>query len=150
MASRESFNNNAVEADGIRMEIWEPDFIVLPIPKNRLGANTPVQINVYITNNTATPFPFIYDTLIPELVKADGKALHPQKLIDRQITTSQYNGIFIPPHRGYALVRSLIAKLCQRKYSTSGLKMFGWVWCILLSWSFALFSLETKVHSQLP
>jgi hypothetical protein len=42
--------------NGIRMEIWEPNLIVLPIPENKLDANTPVQINVFITNNMPTPF----------------------------------------------------------------------------------------------
>lgn len=110
MTSFESNGSNAVEADDISMEIWEPDLIVLPIPDNRLDADIPVQINVFITNNTPTPFPFIYGILSPELVGEDGLELQPQKLIDRQISTSQYDGISIPPKR--SLVCSLIAKLC--------------------------------------
>lgn len=109
MTELEFFDNDAAEVDGIRMEIWEPDLIVLPIPENRLDANTPVQINVFITNNTPTTFAFVYGILTPELVEPGGQALHSQKLIDEQIPTSQYDGIGIPPKR--SLVRCLIAKL---------------------------------------
>ncbi|MDZ7959898.1 MAG: hypothetical protein RMY34_18780 [Aulosira sp. DedQUE10] len=97
------------EADGIQMEICEPNLIVLPITENRTSANTCLQINIAITNNTPIPFPFVYGILTPELLTPNGQALNPQKLIDRQITPSRYNGIAIPSKK--TLSCYLIAKL---------------------------------------
>jgi hypothetical protein len=109
MTSFELNHSKEIEENGIQMEIWEPSFIVLPIPDNREWVNTCLQINVAITNNKLTPFPFIYDILTPELLAPDGQALHPQKLTNRQINPSQYNGMGIPHKK--TLSCYLIAKL---------------------------------------
>ncbi len=58
MTSGESFNNNAVEADGVVIEIVNPNLIVLPIPEDRLGTNSTVELGIRITNNALTPFCF--------------------------------------------------------------------------------------------
>ena len=109
MASSESNNSNKIEANGIHMEILEPNFIVLPIPDKITGINTSLQINVTITNNILELFPFIYDLLIPELLVPGGQVLHPQKLINRQATPNQYNGMGIPHKK--TLSCYLIAKI---------------------------------------
>ena len=87
MTSRESNNSNVSKANGIHIEIWEPELIVLPIPENKSDANTLLQIQVFITNNTATTFPLIDGILMPELVKPEDELLQPQKLINRNNCT---------------------------------------------------------------
>lgn len=79
MTSFESNNSNAVEANGIRLEIREPNLIVLPIPENRFGSNTFVQIVVDLINNTSTPFRLNpNNSLMPELLTSDGQLLQGQ------------------------------------------------------------------------
>ncbi len=96
MKTFESNDSNTCEADNIQMKILEPNLIVLPIPHQRVNTNTYLQIDLGITNNTPTTFPFVYEILTPEFLSPDGQVLHPQKLMNTQITPSQYNGMGIP------------------------------------------------------
>ncbi|WP_255502658.1 hypothetical protein [Okeania sp. KiyG1] len=43
MKPAESFDNNNNEANSIRLEIWEPSLIVLPIPERTSLANISFQ-----------------------------------------------------------------------------------------------------------
>ncbi|MCC3434039.1 MAG: hypothetical protein JGK03_17775 [Microcoleus sp. PH2017_25_DOB_D_A] len=98
-----------MEQKGIDIEIWEPEFIVVPVPKNSTNATTFVQIHIEITNNIPRLFPFIDKFLTPELFTVDRKEIRPQKTSDRPIATNYYKGIAIPQNR--AIVRSFMAKL---------------------------------------
>lgn len=67
-------DKSAVEVDGIRFETLVPDR-TLNVPQKELGAKTLVQLaGIRITNNTPNPIRFsFHDTLIPEIVGADGQ-----------------------------------------------------------------------------
>jgi hypothetical protein len=83
MTSFESNHSNAFDFDSIRMEIWQPALIVLPIPENRSGINTYVEIGVYITNNARTSLRFNpVKTLIPELLISE-------ELLQRFLVTNE-------------------------------------------------------------
>jgi hypothetical protein len=77
--SRESFDNNAVEANGIFIEVANPNpkvfpTRVFPIPKNLLGANTSIQVTLRIINNTSTSFRLNpSQTFIPEVWTSDNQ-----------------------------------------------------------------------------
>lgn len=78
LISFESSDSNAVETNGIRLEILAPDR-VWRIPENQPNATTPVRIGFQMTNNTPDPirFPpldplFIFSL---EIVDADGNLL---------------------------------------------------------------------------
>ncbi len=75
MTSNESNNSNDLEANDIPIEIWQSDLIVLPIPENKPGTNTYMQINLHITNNARTSFRFNPKKIIPELITSDGQIL---------------------------------------------------------------------------
>ncbi|VXD25180.1 hypothetical protein PL8927_840003 [Planktothrix serta PCC 8927] len=111
MTFRESVDSSVIEAEGICIEIWEPDLIVIPKLDFTNSIGIPLQINVLITNNTTTPFPFINHLLMLEIVGVDAQALHPTRLIDRQLTISHYQGISIPPKQ--TIIRSLIAQISK-------------------------------------
>ena len=83
MRSEEDFGSNAITKNGIRLETQEPNFIVLPIPENRDGSNTFVEIIVYLINDTSTPFYLSPDeSLIPEILDSDGQAMQGQEALD--------------------------------------------------------------------
>jgi hypothetical protein len=96
MTSFESNDSNTCETDGIRMEISEPNLIVFPISNQRVNSSTCLQIDIGITNNKQTLFPFVYEFLTPEFLSSDGQVLHPQKLMNTQMAPSRYNGMGIP------------------------------------------------------
>ncbi len=100
MTSFECNDSNVVEVNGVRLEILTSDLIVLPIPENRSSSNTSVQIGVYITNNTPTPFHFSpNDTLIPELITSDGQALQGQVVTDEPLDQVKTNTLIRPGFR---------------------------------------------------
>lgn len=87
---RESNDSNAVEADGIRLEIMLPDLVALAIPKNNSGAIAPLHLVLQITNNTSNPFSVSFDdTFIPELVNSDGQTLQGLLVINEKESTNQ-------------------------------------------------------------
>jgi hypothetical protein len=66
-------NNSAVEVDGIRFETFIPEPL-LTLPNQSENSYQSVQIGMWITNNTLTPFHFsFYGTFTPELVMPDGE-----------------------------------------------------------------------------
>lgn len=71
-------DSNAVEKDGIRMEISGP-YPALPIPKKGLG-RIHSGLAVEITNNTSTTIQAGWDNLSAELIGPDGQALQLQRL----------------------------------------------------------------------
>lgn len=111
MTSFESNDSNVFEVDGVRMEIMVPELVALAIPENKPGANTIVRLRVLITNNTSSPVPFIYDTLIPEIVEPDGQTLSRRELIRRQFGTEKYGCRLVMPGKEKAIVVSLDARL---------------------------------------
>lgn len=111
MTFGESVDSSIIEGHGILIEIGEPDLIVMPRPEMASNVGIPIQINVLITNNTATPFPFVNHLLMLELVGSDAQTVHTTRLIDRQLTISPYRGILIPPKK--TIIRSFIAKLSK-------------------------------------
>lgn len=100
MTSGESTDSNAVEANGIHIEIANPNPRLFPtrvyfIPKNQLGLTTPVEFTMRIINNTSNPFRLNpYQTFIPELLTADGQALQKQIASDEPVTNTQTNENF--------------------------------------------------------
>ncbi|MCC3408558.1 MAG: hypothetical protein JGK17_23835 [Microcoleus sp. PH2017_10_PVI_O_A] len=68
MTDFNSSDNNTVEQKGIDIEIWEPAFIVISVPKNSTNATTFIQIHLAITNNTSTLSPFINKYLTPNFL----------------------------------------------------------------------------------
>jgi len=110
MTSFKSNDSNAFEFDSIRMEIWQPNLIVLPIPENRFTANTFVQIGVYITNNARTSFRFNpAKTLIPELMTSEGQLLQ-RFLVTNEFTAAVQTNTPQSPGLGFKLTR-LLSKL---------------------------------------
>jgi hypothetical protein len=99
MTPFESNDSDTCEADSIQIKILEPNLMVLPIPDQRVNTNTCLQIDIGITNNTPTFFPFVYDILTPEFLSPNGQVLHPQKLMNMQMAPSRYNGMGIPHKR---------------------------------------------------
>lgn len=110
MTSFESNDSNALEADGIRIEISEPEFIVFPIPENRPGADTPVQFDIGINNNTSTPVPFCSEgNLVPELIGPDGQTIQRQEPRGRHLETGIPYCDLVQP--GWPIGVSLSARL---------------------------------------
>ncbi len=108
MTSGESFNKNAVEADGVVIEILNPNLIVLPIPENRLGANNTVELGISITNNTSTRFRLNpYEIFIPELVALDGQALQ-RHLSLEGYETRENNYLLVPPREAKSFFISVM------------------------------------------
>ncbi|GGA25972.1 hypothetical protein [Okeania sp. KiyG1] len=82
MKSAELFDNNNDEANSIRLEIWEPSLIVLPIPERTPLANISFRLRLKLTNQTGKPWKINPDPIItPELMSSDGKVL------ERKLTT---------------------------------------------------------------
>ncbi|MEG3967374.1 MULTISPECIES: hypothetical protein [unclassified Microcoleus] len=103
---RESFDNNAVEANGIFIEVTNPSprfypTLVFPIPKNLLGSHTSIQVTLRIINNTSTSFRVNpSQTFIPEVWTSDNQtrqrlrdidclaaSTHPNRPFDREATS---------------------------------------------------------------
>ncbi|VXD22748.1 hypothetical protein PL8927_760058 [Planktothrix serta PCC 8927] len=97
MTSFESTNSNSVEANGISLEIVNPNSMlfstrVYPLPKNELGATTNMEFTVRIINNTLNPIRLNpYQTFIPELLTADGQPLQKQIATVQPVSNTQTN-----------------------------------------------------------
>ena len=112
MISSESNHNNTFDFDSIRMEIWQPDLIVLPIPEKRSGINTSVKIDLCITNNARTSFRFNpTKTLIPELMISEGEILQ-QFLVTNESPAGVQTSTLDAPSLGFKLTR-LLSKLTR-------------------------------------
>ncbi|GJD20237.1 hypothetical protein RIVM261_051930 [Rivularia sp. IAM M-261] len=68
-------NSKDLEVNDIPIEIWLPDLIVVPVPENKPGTNTYMQIDLHLTNNARTSFRFNPKKLILELITSDGQIL---------------------------------------------------------------------------
>jgi len=108
MTSVQLNDSNTFNVDGIQIEIWEPNLIVLPISNNTVNASTCLKIAIGITNKTLTSFPFFLEKLTPEILTNTGQALHPQKLVNAQTTPNIHNSIAIPSKK--TLICYLIAE----------------------------------------
>ncbi|OUL35527.1 hypothetical protein BV372_10780 [Nostoc sp. T09] len=129
MSSFELNDSNTFKVDGIHIEIWEPNLIVLPVPNTTENANISLQITICITNNALSSFPFFCDKLSPEILASSGQVIHPQKLINAQITPSIDNSIAIPSKK--TLLCYLIAKLSIQN------NLFQLQWNICTSFQFS-------------
>ncbi|WP_377473643.1 MAG: hypothetical protein P2A85_15685 [Microcoleus anatoxicus] len=110
MTSQGANNSNQVKQSGLLLEIREPQIIALAIPENQPGATAPLSFTVSITNPTQTPIPFIlYDALIPEIRRPDGRVLHRKEPINRQVGSGEYSGELIG--FGKQIVTSLEGRL---------------------------------------
>ncbi|MBD2511731.1 hypothetical protein H6G91_31575 [Nostoc muscorum FACHB-395] len=115
MTSFISNNSNSFEADGIRIEIWEPiNEIVLPIPENTPSANTPMQLGMSIINNNSAPFLFHgFENIIPELLTSNGQLIPKQIAIKEPIVNNQIH-IFTQSLPFSSILTPLISNLANR------------------------------------
>ncbi len=74
LVSSESTENNAVEVEGVRLEILVPER-VWTIPPNQPDAETPVKIGIRITNTKQESVRFRIIAPLPTMIGADGLKL---------------------------------------------------------------------------
>lgn len=109
MTSFESNDSNSIEAQGISLQIWRTEFLVLPIPKKELNANTPVKLDITISNKMLTHFRFNRSgSLIPQIVGSNGQVLQMQEPINRR-KINKYDDYLVQP--GESIFTLLYAKL---------------------------------------
>ena len=66
--------NSAVEVNGVRFETVVAKK-VLTIPTKQVGAITPVEFGLRVTNLSSVPYGFFYEELVPELQNREGQEL---------------------------------------------------------------------------
>lgn len=66
--------NSAVEVNGVRFETVVPKK-VLTIPTKQVGAITPIEFGLRVTNLSSVPYGFFYERLVPELQNREGQEL---------------------------------------------------------------------------
>ncbi|MEH2253849.1 hypothetical protein [Nostoc sp.] len=115
MTSSESNYSNIFQVDGIHLRIFEPNFIVLPIPENRSDSSISVEIveiKVYLINNTPNPCHLNPNqSLIPDLLTSNGQVLQGQITLDEPVDELQRN---IPPQSGFGIwLRPFVSNLAQ-------------------------------------
>ncbi|MDF5737031.1 MULTISPECIES: hypothetical protein [unclassified Nostoc] len=109
MTSFESNDSNSIEAQGISLEIWRTECLVLPIPKIEPNANTPVKLHINISNKMLTHFRFNRSgTLIPQIVGSDDQVLQMQEPKNRR-KINKYDDYLVQP--GDSTFTLLYAKL---------------------------------------
>jgi hypothetical protein len=109
MTSFESNDGNSIEAQGISLQIWRTEFLVLPIPKRELNANTPVEFGITISNKMLTHFRFNRSgSLIPQIVGSNGQVLQMQEPKNRR-KINKYDDYLVQP--GDSIFTLLYAKL---------------------------------------
>ncbi|MEH2324060.1 MAG: hypothetical protein V7K32_10890 [Nostoc sp.] len=110
MTSFESNEINAVELNGIRMEIMLPNFVALAIPENKPDANAPVRFGISVANNTSKPLVFTQNNyLVPELVGLDGQTLERKNPVDETLASEVYDCTLVMPEK--KIVFGIEAKL---------------------------------------
>jgi len=103
MKSHEPFSNSLDRANGIYLEIWEPDLIVLPIPERTLPASISFQLGLKLTNQTVKPWKIDADKIIiPELITSDGK------ILERELNTDHQKNEANTPYKGDNLVNRVV------------------------------------------
>ncbi|MEH2420037.1 MAG: hypothetical protein V7K48_03565 [Nostoc sp.] len=109
MTSFESNDSNGIEVQGISLQIWRTEFLVLPIPKRESNANTPVELHINISNKMLTHFCFNRSgTLIPQIIGSNGQILQMQEQKNRR-QINKYNDYLVQP--GEYIFTLLYAKL---------------------------------------
>jgi hypothetical protein len=119
MKSHEPFSNSLDRANGIYLEIWEPDLIVLPIPERTLPASISFRLGLKLTNQTVKPWKIDSDKIIiPELITFDGKILERGLNTDHQKNEANtlYKGDKLVDKVVYS-ISSLIDDLARRGIS---------------------------------
>ena len=90
--------NNSIEVDGIRITIPMLEPFVLPIPKRKPDARTPIPLTVHINNGRKTPLRYSRSfVLIPELVGSNGQSLLPEFTTKVSRKTQPSSCYSIPP-----------------------------------------------------
>ena len=95
-------DNNAIEVNGIRFETIVPNPI-LTVPKESVGATTPIQFGVRITNNTSEPVRIRRDSLTPELLGLNNQFLFPAILQHGALTFTESDFSLIAPKQNITL-----------------------------------------------
>jgi hypothetical protein len=109
MTSFESNDSNSIEAQGISLQICHTEFLVLPIPKRELNVNTPVKLDITISNKMLTHFRFNRSgSLIPQIVGSNGQILQMQEPENRR-RINKYDDYLVQP--GNSIFTLLYAKL---------------------------------------
>lgn len=108
MTSKESNNSDAIETNGIHIEI-APSPIVLIIPEEEADSNILIPIDIRIINSTSTTVRFYKGSFTPELVGANsqqlkGRPRHPAEFLECELM----------PRQDKLFIHSV--KLCWRKY----------------------------------
>lgn len=115
MTSAKDFDTNAPVVDGVKIELYEPNLVVLPIPENHPGRITYLELAIWITNNRLSPFIFNpSQRLSPQLISPDGQILKRQESKGKWFKT-ELDGLRIPP-KDYRVFH-LLARLCWRNRS---------------------------------
>ena len=92
MTNREPTNNNAIEVDGICIEIRGPDLIVLPIPNSNWGLITSVEFRIGITNNSSNALPLhIYQSVVPQLLTSDDQEIPRISVLEPELAPTPVN-----------------------------------------------------------
>lgn len=74
----DSNNNNAVEVDCIRFETFMSNrMLTVPTKKTSQDDYASVQLGFFITNNTSTPYYFIFFQFVPEIITSEGQNINP-------------------------------------------------------------------------
>ncbi|NER03224.1 MAG: hypothetical protein F6K17_11625 [Okeania sp. SIO3C4] len=103
MKPAELFDNNNDEANSIRLEIWEPSLIVLPIPERTPLANISLRLWLKLTNQTLKPWKIHPNKIIiPELIASNGK------LLERELTTNNQKNEANRPYQGDNLINKVV------------------------------------------
>ncbi|MBD2682550.1 MULTISPECIES: hypothetical protein [Nostoc] len=85
MASSGINDSNSLTEQGINLQISGVERIILPVPEKKPNANTLVDMNISIVNNSLIPFRFNRSgTLIPQIVGSDEQVLQIQEPRDRR------------------------------------------------------------------
>ena len=92
MTNREPTNNNAIEVDGICMDLRGSRLIALPIPNSDLGLITSVEFRIGITNNSSNPLPLhIYQSVVPQLLTSDDQEIPRISVLEPELAPTPVN-----------------------------------------------------------
>ncbi|MDZ7962572.1 MAG: hypothetical protein RMY34_32685 [Aulosira sp. DedQUE10] len=73
-------DDNILTEKGIHIKISGVERIIMPVPEKKPNANTSVDINISIVNNTLIPFRFnCSGNLIPQILGSDAQFLQMQE-----------------------------------------------------------------------
>jgi hypothetical protein len=126
MTIGESSDNNAVEVDGVRFETLVPER-ELKIPNINHVKNS-VQFGIRITNNSSTPYRFIFIHLFPKLKQADGQLIKQSYARNATKLPTESDFLLLQPQE--SLTFFIKAKFCWRNFQLElrGYDGTGGVW----------------------